>query len=35
MIRRTFLKQAGLLVPAALAAPSLARAQSGVGGLPL
>jgi len=33
MIRRTFLKHAGLLIPAALAAPSLARAQSqNVGG---
>jgi hypothetical protein len=29
MIRRTFLKQAGLFVPAALAAPSLARAATG------
>ena len=28
MIRRTFLKQAGLLVPAALAAPTLARAAT-------
>lgn len=32
MIRRTFLKQAGLFVPAALALPALARAQTPNGG---